>query len=188
MTTAALDPDPRIERTRRLVLAATMDLLGEVGYGPLTIEAVAGRSGVAKSTIYRHWPGKLALVEDAFALLKAPSPVPPPGPVQERVTAILTELAQHCCSSTFSSCLPALIDAAERYPDVRDLHRRISDERSAPMRAVLAEAVEAGELPTTTDPLLLSQALAGPIFLHRLLLHEPFPPDRVSDLVHQLLC
>ena len=47
-----------VERSRRVILGAVLDELGEVGYGALTIEAVAAQAGVGKSTIYRHWPGK----------------------------------------------------------------------------------------------------------------------------------
>ena len=57
----ARDTDPRIERTRRVVLDAALSLLIERGYGELTIEAVAAESGVAKSTIYRHWPSRVEL-------------------------------------------------------------------------------------------------------------------------------
>ena len=65
-----IDQDPRIERSRRVILEAALAELGEVGYGALTIESVAARAGVGKSTIYRHWSGKLNLVEDAFRTLK----------------------------------------------------------------------------------------------------------------------
>src|SRR4029450_13783209 len=58
---AVEEVDPRVERSRRVILEATLGELGEVGYGTLTIEAVAARAGVGKSTIYRHWPGKLEL-------------------------------------------------------------------------------------------------------------------------------
>ncbi|MBN2623081.1 MAG: helix-turn-helix transcriptional regulator, partial [Acidimicrobiales bacterium] len=58
LATVPADVDPRIERSREQILAAAIDLLREVGYGGLTIEAVAARSGVAKSTIYRHWSSK----------------------------------------------------------------------------------------------------------------------------------
>ena len=75
------EPDPRLERTRRAVLEAALDLLTEHGYGEVTIEAVAARSGVAKSTIYRHWPGgRTDLVRDAFHELKPPPIAPTDGP------------------------------------------------------------------------------------------------------------
>ena len=67
---AAAEVDPRVERSRRVILSAALDLLGEVGYGGLTIEAVAHRAGVGKSTIYRHWPGTLEMLEDAIRTLK----------------------------------------------------------------------------------------------------------------------
>src|SRR5256885_1383400 len=73
------DRDPRIERSRRVILEAALEELGQAGYGALTIESVAARAGVGKSTIYRHWPGKLALVEDAFRTLKAQTLVLVPG-------------------------------------------------------------------------------------------------------------
>src|SRR5205807_9252928 len=63
------EQDPRIERSRRVILEAALAELGEAGYGALTIESVAPRAGVGKSTIYRHWSGKLTLVEDAFRTL-----------------------------------------------------------------------------------------------------------------------
>jgi AcrR family transcriptional regulator len=86
---AAAELDPRVERSRRVILGAVLDELGEVGYGALTIEAVAARAGVGKSTIYRHWPGKLELVEDAFRTLKAPVAVPDQGSLRERVVAVV---------------------------------------------------------------------------------------------------
>src|ERR1700744_3816322 len=65
-------PDPRVERSRMVILAAAVDELAEVGYGGVTIEAVAARAGVGKSTIYRHWPDKLALIADAFETFHEP--------------------------------------------------------------------------------------------------------------------
>ena len=55
---------PRSEDARRRVLAATAELVAERGVAQLTIEEVAARSGVAKTTIYRHWPGRTTLILD----------------------------------------------------------------------------------------------------------------------------
>src|ERR671912_893389 len=89
---AVIEEDPRVERSRRVILEAVLDELGEVGYGALTIEAVAARAGVGKSTIYRHWPGKLELIEDAIATLKAGLAVPTEGTVTARVVALLRQV------------------------------------------------------------------------------------------------
>lgn len=181
------EPDPRVERSRRVILEAVLDELGAVGYGALTIEGVAARAGVGKSTIYRHWDGKLDLVEDAFRTLKAPVQAPESGTLRERVTGLLEQVACLVEQSTYSACMPALIEAAEHDPQVRDLHRRFSAERRAILIDLLRAAVKDGELPPDTDPELLGDALVGPIVLRRLMLYEPLDPGIVPKLVDQLL-
>src|SRR5918994_3282684 len=184
---AVTEEDPRVERSRRVILEAVLDELGEVGYGALTIEAVAARAGVGKSTIYRHWPGKLELVEDAFRTLKANVVVPEDGTLRERVVAILEQVAGLLRESTYATCMPALIDAAERDPRVRTFHARFSAERRAVLVDILRDAVESGELPPTADPELLADALVGPILIRRLMLTEPVGPEIASALVDQVL-
>jgi TetR/AcrR family transcriptional regulator, regulator of autoinduction and epiphytic fitness len=184
---AVAEEDPRVERSRRVILEAVLDELGDVGYGALTIEAVAARAGVGKSTIYRHWPGKLELVEDAFRTLKASVVVPDQGTLRDRVVAVIEQVACLVAESTYSSCMPALIDAAERDPKVRDFHSRFSAERRDVLVGILRDAVETGELPATTDPELLADALVGPVLLRRLMLGQPVGPEIAPALVDQLL-
>src|SRR5215217_1034955 len=71
MTQDRKPPNParRNQRSRQAILSATADLLGQVGYTKLTIEAIAARAGVGKQTIYRWWPDKGALVLDAYLAL-----------------------------------------------------------------------------------------------------------------------
>ena len=183
----ATDQDPRIERSRRVILKAALEELGQVGYGALTIESVAARAGVGKSTIYRHWPGKLALVEDAFRTLKAQALVPDSGTLRERVTVFLEQVALLVEESTYSACMPALIEAAERDPLVREFHCDFSAERRAVLVDVLRDAIEAGELSPGADPELLTDALLGPIVMRRLMSYEPFDPKLVPALVDQIL-
>jgi TetR/AcrR family transcriptional regulator, regulator of autoinduction and epiphytic fitness len=179
--------DPRIERTRRVVLEATLDLLAEHGYGAVTIEAVAARSGVAKSTIYRHWPGRVELILDAFHELKPPVAPPADGDVRETVIAVLENLARVVDKSTWSMCLPSLIDAAAHDPEARKLHGRISTEGRRSLVDLLATGVERGELPPDLDPDLMAEALVGPILLRRLMSLPPFDPAQVRTLVDQLI-
>ena len=184
---ATAERDPRVERSRRVILEATLDELGEVGYGAMTIEGVAARAGVGKSTIYRHWPGKLELVEEAFRTLKAPIVVPEEGSLRDRVVSVIEQIACLVEESTYSTCMPALIDAAERDPKVRDFHQRFSAERREALVTLLRDAVERRELPKGTDPELLADALVGPILLRRLMLAQPVGPEIAPALVDQLL-
>ncbi len=178
--------DPRVERSRTVILSAALDLLGEAGYGGLTIEAVAARAGVGKSTVYRHWSGKLELVEDAIRTLKAGITVPAAGSVRERLTDVLRQIAENMAASTWSACLPAVIDAAERDPEVLDVLRRIGRERRQLLLDLLVEGRTTGEVPDV-DLDLLAECLVGPIVVRRLLLHETFDPRTVPTLVDQLL-
>jgi AcrR family transcriptional regulator len=54
--------DPRVARTRAAVLNAGIDLLAERGYPGFTIDAIVARTGIAKTTIYRHWPSRDSLL------------------------------------------------------------------------------------------------------------------------------
>jgi TetR/AcrR family transcriptional regulator of autoinduction and epiphytic fitness len=179
--------DPRVERSRRVILEAVLEELGAVGYGALTIESVAARAGVGKSTIYRHWPGKLALVEDAFRTLKAPVLVPETGCLRERVIGVLEQVAGLMEQSTYSACMPALIEAAEHDVQVRDVHCRFSAERRAVLVDLLRGGLDAGELPPSSDPEILGDALVGALLLRRLMLHQPLDPAEVPAVVDQVL-
>jgi AcrR family transcriptional regulator len=181
------DLDPRVERSRRIILEAVLDELGDAGYGPMTIEGVAARAGVGKSTIYRHWPGKLELVEDAFRTLKAAVTVPDGGSFRDRVVSVIEQVASLIAASTYSACMPALIEAAERDPSVRDFHNRFSGERREVLVELLRSGVESGDLRADSDPELLADALVGPLILRRLMLPEPCDPSLVPRLVDQVL-
>jgi TetR/AcrR family transcriptional regulator, regulator of autoinduction and epiphytic fitness len=176
--------DPRVERSRRVVLQAALDELGAAGYGAFTIESVAARAGVGKSTIYRHWPDKLALIADAFETFHVEMvPSVETGSARERVTGLVRHVAEIVVDSTFSVCIPALIEGAERDPRVRAFHHRYSAARRQSLIDIIAEGIASGELPAHLDPELAALALLGPIFYRRLMTSEPLDPGRAGDLV-----
>ncbi|MGO9875431.1 MAG: TetR/AcrR family transcriptional regulator [Acidimicrobiia bacterium] len=180
--------DPRVERSRQVILQAALDELGSVGYGAFTIESVATRAGVGKSTIYRHWPDKLALIADAFETFHVQMvPSIETGTCRERIERLVRHVAQIVVDSTFSVCIPALIEGAERDPRVRDFHHRYSAERRQSLIDVIAEGVAAGEFSKGIDPELAALALLGPIFYRRLMTDKPFDPDRAGELVTTVL-
>jgi AcrR family transcriptional regulator len=82
---------PRRSGADEEILTVTMAMLGEKGYRELTVDAVAERSGVAKTTIYRRWPSKGALV--AAALAPAVESAPPPK--GNSIAGDVTHILQH---------------------------------------------------------------------------------------------
>ncbi|MGH2346073.1 MAG: TetR/AcrR family transcriptional regulator [Chloroflexota bacterium] len=176
--------DPRVERSRHLILWAALDELGEAGYGAFTIESVAARSGVAKSTIYRHWSDKLALIADAFQTFhEQQGPDITTGSPRERLERILRHVAEVIGKSIFSTCIPALIDGAERDSGLRKFHHRFQVEARKPLIAVIAEGVAAGDFPAHVNPELAALAFLGVIFYRRLMSPETFDPERASELI-----
>jgi TetR/AcrR family transcriptional regulator of autoinduction and epiphytic fitness len=180
--------DPRIERTMTVVRRAVLDELGDVGYGALTIEAIAARSGVAKSTIYRHWEDKLALIADAFETAHVEHvPNIETGTIRERIERLVAHVAEVLVDSTFSRCIPALIEGAAQDPRLRDFHYRYSTERRTGLAQLVADGMASGEFAPDIDPELAAAALLGAIFYYRLMSPRPFVPQQASQLVATVL-
>jgi TetR/AcrR family transcriptional regulator of autoinduction and epiphytic fitness len=180
--------DPRVERSRMAVLTAAVEELAERGYGGLTIESVAARAGVAKSTIYRHWRDRVTLIADAFETFHEQM-VPDLGdlPCREAVTLLLGHVAEVLVDSTFSRCIPALIDGAQRDPRLREFHHRYSAERRQAIVDLIARGVARGEVRGDVDPQLATAALLGTLFYRLLMTGEPFEAQRSGELVALVL-
>lgn len=168
-----MEEDPRVTRSRRAVLTAAVGVLANRGFGGFTIDAVAKDSGVARSTIYRLWSGKTQLVDDALSTLNPPPAErhreQPPTPLK-----LLRHLETAVNTGPTATCLPALIDGAERDPGIRRLHHAQSRRR----RRALVDAVERTRpsLAGTRKAELLADALAGALFYTRLM-----TPRRLSE-------
>ena len=106
--------DERVRRSRAKVLGVTAELLFERGFGGASVDEISRRSGVAKTTIYRHWPTRADLLLDACSTISTPQDVPDTGSFEGDVTALMTNLAHLLRSAKWTSVLPSIIDAAER--------------------------------------------------------------------------
>lgn len=180
--------DPRVERSRMIIRQAAMDELGEVGYGAFTIESVAARAGVGKSTIYRHWRDKVDLIADAFETAHEHRvPDLSGGSAAERITALIRHVAEIAMDSTFSRSIPALIEGARRDPRLREFQADYSAKRRQELTALIADGIQAGEFSASTDPEIAAQALLGAVFYSRLMSAEPFDPAQAGRLVAAVL-
>jgi AcrR family transcriptional regulator len=176
--------DPRVLVSRERVLTTTLDLLMETGLGELTIDDISRRSGVAKTTIYRHWANRSALVIDACSRMTDSQQAPPDtGSLEGDVRAILTDIAELLAAARWSSILPSIVDAAEHDPQFADIHSRIQHGHAAPLRAALDQAALRGEIPSAADRNAIAAALLGPLFYRRWFSREQIDAEFVETII-----
>ena len=175
--------DPRVVRTRATVLAATRDELAEGGFGSLCIDGVAKRSGVARTTIYRHWPSVAVLAHEAFRELAEPAPDIDTGSVRDDLLTHLRWLRTALEHSEWGRLLPHVLAASHHDPELAELHRAFGAERRRPALAAVARAVERGELAAGLDADALVDRLAGPLFYRCLVRLQPTTDADLEALV-----
>ncbi len=179
--------DERVRRSRAAVLGVTAELLFERGFAGVSVDEITRRSGVAKTTIYRHWPTRSDLLRDACSSIGTPLEMPDTGSFEGDATALMTSLAHLLRSAKWTSVLPSVIDAAERDPDIAAIYSRLQEGYSAPLKLAIQRAIQRGELPKTADAALLVAALTGPLFYRRWFSREPLTSAFAKRIVRLVL-
>ncbi|MEV0596863.1 TetR/AcrR family transcriptional regulator [Nonomuraea cavernae] len=167
-------PGGRSSRVRDAVRQATLAELAEHGYNGLTVENVATRSGVHKTTVYRRWKNAEGLIADALELARdEPWPIPDTGSVQEDLREIV-RLVQGSFSDPIEGPISsAFVVAAVQSSDAaRSLHTFFVA-RHEQAAAVVRRAVERGELPEGTDIADVIRMAVAPIYYRLFITHEP---------------
>lgn len=176
-------PRPKSEEARRKALAAATDLICERGVGSLTIEDVAQRSGVAKTTIYRHWPDRSALVLDTVQSCFEHVETPDTGSLRSDLEAFFGGMVAADLSGTVGRLMPALVDAAGRDGEIELLMDRVAIERQRPIIAIVERAQARGELPADLDHRVVVGTIVGPIVFRKVVRRQPIDTDYVAGCV-----
>lgn len=174
-------------RSGGAILAATLELLAEHGMAGLTVDEVAARAKVGKATIYRHWRTRADLVMEALSTLPGPTPPAATGELRGDLCATLRALGEVLVDPARSRLLATLVDAAERDPELAELHVAHGAVRRAPVRALFDAAVARGELASDLDTSLAVDLVVGPLFYRRLLGHRPLTGDEIDEVVDAVL-
>jgi AcrR family transcriptional regulator len=164
----------RSEASRSAILEATVALLEEATVQKLSIEAIAKKAGVGKTTIYRWWPSKAAVVIDAFIehhLVN--TPIPEDLPVREALVVHLRSLIRQYAGP--EGRLVAQLIAESQYDEstLADFRERFWDGRRAAIDALLERGVESGEVRADVDVDLLVEMVYSPVYLRLLFGHRP---------------
>ncbi|WP_433242803.1 TetR/AcrR family transcriptional regulator [Streptosporangium sp. CA-135522] len=180
-STGAVRPGGRTARVREAVRRATLAELAEKGYEGLTVEGVALRSGVHKTTVYRRWGSVEGLAADALDLAGGePWPVPDTGTIEEDLRELTRLVVTGFADPETGPISTAFISASARNPVVAGaLHAFFAarHEQSAPL---VTRAVERGELPVGTDAADLVRTAVAPLYYRLFISGEPVD-ERVAD-------
>src|SRR4029453_8254678 len=165
--------DPRAERSNKAILDATRELLADNGdVGSLTVEAVAARSGVAKTTIYRRWRDKWELALDAVIIDMPPRFADPidVGDTRKELVTFVQAAIKNLSSPPSGPAMQGLISQIATDPELGRVYRqRVVEPRRAQLRPVIERGIARGDLRPDTDVDLVHELLLGAIF-YRLLL------------------
>jgi AcrR family transcriptional regulator len=173
-------PDPRVERSKRAVLDATRELLAEEGsVRSLTVEAIAARSGVAKTTIYRRWRDKWELALDAVMIDMLPGFDEPVdvGDTRQELLTFVNSVIKQLGAPLFGSAMQGLVSEIATDPDLARVYQeQVVQPRRGQLAPVIERGIARGDLRSDTDVGLAHELLVGPIFYR--LLFSGAPIDR----------
>jgi AcrR family transcriptional regulator len=144
---------PRSEKAEKAIIEATLDLLADgMGISELSIEAIAAKAGVGKTTIYRRWSNKEDLVVDALATLRAPLPPLRGESVRDDLIVLLDVMRSESGGSRSRCVMNIAMSEADRYPRLteRFLKRAVEPRREA-LRSVIERGIASGELKAGLD-------------------------------------
>ncbi|MFC7386824.1 TetR/AcrR family transcriptional regulator [Sphaerisporangium rhizosphaerae] len=169
-------------------LRAAVQILEDGGYAAITIERVAARSGVAKSTIYRWWSSKAELVMEAYGHLVAERmPMPDSGRLAEDLTTFVTALYRVVEHPTRVRALRGLMAEAQLDPAFAEAFRGWVRSRRDVLAVVFTRAIDRGELPAGLDVDHAVDLVFGPFWYRLLVEHLPVDAAEAPAHVRRLL-
>ncbi|MEV6279963.1 TetR/AcrR family transcriptional regulator [Nocardia sp. NPDC051832] len=175
-------------RKAQEIFDATLELLAEHGYDGLTIEAVARRAEVNKTTIYRWWSSKDQLIVSALIDSRALEfDVPDTGSLRGDLQSLAAQIARLLTVSPSAQIASLALSADPRRPELATLFRAFFADRMAREEPIFERARARGELEPGTDPSMVMDLLAGAVWFRVLLRSGSASPDYLAEIVEMVL-
>lgn len=176
---------PRSVRSHQAILQATLELLGEVGFEAMSIEAIAARAKVGKTTIYRRYTSKEELVADAIESIREEIVLPDTGKLQSDIDALIENAAQITLNPLGRQTVAMIISSASSNPKFAQIYwTKYLQPRRKAFAVVLERAKIRNEIPANLDSDLVFDAMSG-IMLYALIFQPT--PDAWTFCVRQTL-
>lgn len=177
-------PGGRSARVCAAAIEATLAELAEVGYSSLSLASVARRAGVHKTTLYRRWGTREALVLEAM-LTRADERivVPDTGSLREDLLELVSTAAANASTPEVAAMARAVASKAPGDPDLAAANRKFWADRLALDAAIVERAIERGEVEPATDSCRVIESVLGPMHLRLLLTGEPVDRSFLEHVV-----
>lgn len=175
--------DPRVARTRAIVLEAARKLLEEEGPDAVTALRVSDATGVARTTIYRHWPERENLLRDTVALDEPEAHIELTGDTRNDLIAMLTHMAEQVGKRRSARMMAVALERAGYRGEAGGPHRDMVRRRLDPLRRILDAGIERGDL---AADLIVDDAVAqlvGPAFFQAVFMRRKLTPDFITNVV-----
>jgi AcrR family transcriptional regulator len=180
-TPGTLRPGGRTARTRAAVLQAVVSELIDNGYAGTTVERVAARAGIAKTTIYRRWGGIDGLLADLMAQQAAQEiPVPDNGGLEADLRALARDVVASLRDPAIRAAMASMVAAAVQHPSAREVLARFLSARIAKMTVIIDRAIRRGELPLSTNAAEVITTVTALIY-HRLFIAGEPASQAIAD-------
>jgi AcrR family transcriptional regulator len=188
----APDPARRSESSRRAILTAALDLVGEVGYAKLSIEGIAARAGVGKQTIYRWWPSKGAVLFDAFLALSegqdGQPALPDTGDLAADLKLVLRATVAELNDPRYDEPMRALTTEILHDPALAAAYaERLERPLKHIKRQRLRSAQRAGQVAENLDLDVAIELIWGPLLNRWLQRSGPLTPEYADEVVETAL-
>ncbi len=177
----------RSEKATQDVIRAALEVLLEDGVARFTIDAVVARSGVAKTTVYRWWPNRQALLLDAIHAQLTGSATPNTGDTRADLATYLAPYATSAQDSPASRLMPDLCAAARHDPELAELRDVLLAEKRQPVITILELARARGEIAADADLEQLATLIIGPLAYTRSLRSLVVDPALLSAAIDAAL-
>ncbi|MFF2083101.1 TetR/AcrR family transcriptional regulator [Nocardia sp. NPDC058176] len=167
-------PGGRSARVREAVLDATTAELAEHGYPALTVEAVAQRAGVHKTTVYRRWRSPEGLVADALDRAAEQSwPIPDTGTLTDDLRTLTELLRTGFTAPESAPVATAFVAAGMHHPEAAAALRTFYAARHREAAVIIDRAVARGELEPGLAAVEIIRFAVAPLFHRLFITHEP---------------
>jgi AcrR family transcriptional regulator len=168
---------------------AVMNELAEVGYGRLSIEAVARRAGVGKTAIYRRWSNKLEMVLEIVSDVAGRAvPLPDTGTFAGDLQLLMMIVSKALQHRIASQIIPDLMAEASRNPQIAEtLQRALRTHQTSVGDKLVGQAVARGELPPDADPELAVDLILGPLYWRLAVARNPLSDDYLEKLTEAVM-